>query len=107
MGPAEAENHGGHRRSPSSEMLQGLLVGDSTFWEAQVRSPANTWMAMGGRGTPRNAEETFLRRRQPIGGGRRTIYQGETAREEAQDPSREGRTSSTASWRGQHLGQEG
>ncbi|CAE7542163.1 unnamed protein product, partial [Symbiodinium necroappetens] len=35
------------------------LVGDTAFWEDQVRSPANAWVAAGGRGAPRAAEEVF------------------------------------------------
>jgi hypothetical protein len=36
-----------------------LLVGDASFWDEQVRAPANAWVAMGGRGAPRNPEEKF------------------------------------------------
>ena len=35
------------------------LVGDTAFWEDQVRSPANAWVAAGGRGAPRAPEEVF------------------------------------------------
>ena len=36
------------------------LVGDTAFWEDQVRSPANAWMAAGGRGVARSPEESFV-----------------------------------------------
>ncbi|CAE7832753.1 RE2 [Symbiodinium sp. CCMP2592] len=36
-----------------------LLVNDTAFWEDQVRSPANAWVASGGRGAPRTPEETY------------------------------------------------
>ena len=36
-----------------------LLVSDNTFWEEQVRSPANAWIAQGGRGAPKTPAETF------------------------------------------------
>ena len=35
------------------------LVNDTGFWEDQVRSPANAWVAAGGRGAPKNPEEAF------------------------------------------------
>ena len=36
-----------------------LLVADTQFWDDQVRSPANAWLAQGGRGTPRGPTEAF------------------------------------------------
>jgi hypothetical protein len=36
-----------------------LLVADANFWDEQVRSPANAWVASGGRGLPKNPEEKF------------------------------------------------
>ena len=36
-----------------------LLVGDHSFWEDQVRSPANAWIASGGRGALKTPAETF------------------------------------------------
>eukprot|EP00439_Symbiodinium_sp_Y106_P026471 s8255_g3.t1 len=35
------------------------LVNDTAFWENQVRSPANAWVAAGGKGAPRAPEEAF------------------------------------------------
>ena len=45
-----------------------MLVGDTAFWEDQVRSPANAWMAAGGRGvakSPRRLQQLRLRQPEP------------------------------------------
>ena len=36
-----------------------LLVADTQFWDDQVRSPANAWLAQGSRGAPRGPTENF------------------------------------------------
>ena len=50
-----------HLWDPRKPWIAALhkLVNDTTFWEDQVRSPANAWVAAGGRGVPKAPEEAF------------------------------------------------
>ena len=55
-----------------------LLIGDTNFWDEQVRAPANAWVAMRSRATPKNSRG---RDRAPPGPHRRckALYEGEKA----------------------------
>ena len=59
------------RWDPNRPWIASLhaLVADVNFWDEQVRSPANAWVAMGGRGLPRNPEERFANSAASLLGG--------------------------------------
>ena len=71
-----------------------LLVHDTAFWEDQVRSPANAWVAAGGRGSPKNTEEAFATAQgteslDPGAGAKRTTKEKRAAKKRKLQAERE------------------